>query len=136
MSEKLYTGNVSGMKLASKFLSSEDLIGLGEVTLEISGVYEHQAETMQDGKKQDLFSISFEKTPKKMVLNATNRRVLAFAFGSVVTGWIGQKVTLYVADGIRNPKGGETVTGLRIKASPNPELIKSKRAAMTGGAES
>ena len=128
--DKPYTGTVSGMKAASKFLASEDLIGAGEVSMEISGVFEHQGETMQDGRKKDLFSIAFAKTPKRMVLNATNRRTLAMAFGKDTANWAGQKVTVYVQDGIRNPAGGETVTGLRIKAQPDPALLKAKLRAM------
>lgn len=133
MSEKPYTGNVTGMKQASKFLASEDLIGRGEIQVTISGVFEHNGETMQDGRKKDLFSIAFEKTPKRMVLNATNRRTLAMAFGADVTSWVGKKVGLYVQDGVRNPAGGETVTGLRIRAKADPALVKAKRDAMTGG---
>lgn len=132
MSDKPYTGNVTGMKQASKFLASEDLIGRGEIQLEITGVFEHQGETMQDGRKKDLFAIAFAKTPKRMVLNATNRRTLAMAFGADVSGWVGKKVQLYVQDGVRNPAGGETVTGLRIKAKADPALLKAKRAEMTG----
>jgi len=135
MSEKPYLGNVTGMKSASKFLASEDLIGRGEVTLEIVGVFEHHDETMQDGRKKDLFSVAFAKTPKRMVLNATNRRTLAMAFGADVQGWVGKKVGLVVKDGIRNPAGGETVTGLRIVAKADPALLKAKRDAMTGGGQ-
>jgi hypothetical protein len=132
MSDKPYTGTVTGMKTASKFLASEDLIGAGEVQLTISGVFEHHDETMQDGRKKDLFSIAFGKVPKRMVLNATNRRTLAMAFGKDVKNWEGKTVGVYVQDGIRNPAGGETVTGLRIKAKADPELLKAKRASMTG----
>jgi len=133
MSEKLFTGKVSQMKTASRFLASEDFIGLGDVPVTISGVYENEAETMQDGKKKDFHSIGFEKTPKRMVLNATNRKTLAAAFGSDTTQWIGKKCHIFVKDGIRNPAGGETVCGLRLKAKPDPELLKAKRAEMIGG---
>ena len=133
MSEKPFTGKVSQMKTASKFLASEDFIGLGEVPLTVAGIYENDNEVMQDGKKKDFFSIGFEKTPKRMVLNATNRKTLAAAFGADVSKWIGQKVKVVVKDGIRNPAGGATVTGLRILATPDPELLKARRAEMTGG---
>ncbi len=132
MSEKRYTGNVTGMKQASKFLASEDLIGRGEIQIEITGVFEHRDETMQDGRKKDLFSVAFAKTPKRMVLNATNRRTLAMAFGADVNGWVGKMVGLYVQDGVRNPAGGEAVTGLRIRAKADPALLKVKRESMTG----
>jgi hypothetical protein len=135
MSEKPYTGTVTGMKQASKFLASEDLIGLGEVQVEIAGVFEHQGEKMQDGRKTDLFSIAFKGKNKRMVLNATNRRTLAMAFGSDVNLWVGKKVILYVQGGVRNPAGGEPVTGLRIRAKADPALVKAKRDEMTGGGQ-
>jgi hypothetical protein len=134
MSEKQFTGKVSQMKQASKFLASEDFIGLGEVELTITGIYEHADEVMQDGKKKSFFSIGFNDKPKRMVLNATNRKTLAACFGADTKNWIGKKVNLFVKDGIRNPAGGDTVCGLRLKAKPDPELLKANRNAMTGGA--
>lgn len=133
MSEKPFTGRVGQMKAASRFLASEDFIGLGEVDLTISGVFENDNETMQDGKKKDFFSIGFEKTPKRLVLNATNRKTLAAAFGAAVANWTGKKCRIYVEGNIRNPAGGATVNGLRLKADPDLALLKANRAAMTGG---
>lgn len=133
MSEKPFTGKVSQMKTTSKFLASEDFIGLGEVEVTISGLYENQDEVMQDGKKKSFHSIGFNDKPKRMVLNATNRKTLAAAFGADTKAWIGKKVSIYVKDGIRNPGGGETVCGLRIKAEPDLALLRAKRAEMTGG---
>jgi hypothetical protein len=133
MSEKQFTGKVSQMKSSSKFLASEDFIGLGEVELTITGIYEHADEVMQDGKKKSFFSIGFNDKPKRMVLNATNRKTLAACFGADTKNWIGKKVNLFVKDGIRNPAGGDTVCGLRLKAKPDADLLKANRAAMTGG---
>ena len=134
MSEKEFTGKVSQMKQASRFLASEDFIGLGDVELTITGIYEHADEVMQDGKKKSFFSIGFNGKPKRMGLNATNRKVLAACFGADTKNWINKKVQLFVKDGIRNPAGGETVCGLRLKAKPDPELLKAKRAEMGGEA--
>ena len=133
MSEKPFTGKVSQMKSSSKFVASEDFSGLGEVEVAISGVFENADEVMQDGKKKSFHSVGFEKTAKRMVLNATNRKCLAAAFGAEVANWTGKKVHIYVKDGVRNPAGGESVCGLRLKARPDPELLKARRAEMTGG---
>ena len=108
-------------------------MGLGEVELEISGVFQESEVVMQDGKKKDFFSIAFAKTQKRMVLNATNRRTLAAAFGADTKVWTGQKVKLYAQDGVRNPAGGASVWGLRIRAKADPSLTKAKRESMTGG---
>jgi len=132
MSEKLFSGTVSKMKGDSRFLASEDFIGLGDVKVIISGVYENTDEKMQDGKLKSFHSIGFNDKPKRMVLNATNRKTLAAAFGSDTRKWIGKEVHIFVKDGVRNPAGGETVCGLRIKAKPDPELLKAKRAEMNG----
>ena len=115
--EKEFTGKVSQMKTDNKFLASEDFIGLGEIELVISGIYEHENEVMQDGKKKDFFSVGFNGKPKRLILNATNRKALAMAFGADVKNWIGQKVVMFAQDGIRNPAGGATVHGLRIKTN-------------------
>jgi len=123
------------MKTSSKFLASEDFIGMGEIEVTISGVFEHADEVMQDGKKKSFYSVGFNDKPKRMVLNATNRKTLAACFGADTTKWIGKKVSLYVQDGVRNPAGGATVCGLRLKAKPDAELLKANRATMTGGAE-
>lgn len=55
MSEKQFNGKVSQMKQSSKFLASEDFLGLGDVEVTIEGVYEHSDEVMQDGKKKAFF---------------------------------------------------------------------------------
>jgi hypothetical protein len=133
MSEKPFDGKVSQMKQASKFLASEDFIGLGDVAVTISGVYENQDEVMQDGKKKSFYSIAFNDKPKRMVLNSTNRKTLAAAFGADTKNWIGKKCHIFVKDGIRNPAGGEPVCGLRLRAKPDPGLLRAKRAEMMGG---
>ena len=131
--EKQFTGKVSQMKASSKFLASEDFLGLGDIDVTITGIFEHADEVMQDGKKKSFYSIGFNDKPKRMVLNATNRKTLAACFGADTKNWIGKKIQIYVKDGIRNPAGGESVCGLRIKAKPDLALIRAKREAMTGG---
>ena len=46
MSEKQFTGKVSQMKQSSKFLASEDFLGLGDVEVTIEGVFEHADEVI------------------------------------------------------------------------------------------
>jgi len=131
MSEKQFTGKVSQMKPDNKFLASEDFIGLGEIELTVSGIYSHENEVMQDGKKKSFFSVGFNDKPKRMILNATNRKVLAMAFGSDTKNWIGKKIMMFVKDGIRNPAGGDTVCGLRLKVAMTKQGKVSPFAANT-----
>ena len=127
MSSKPFTGKVGQMKPETKWLASEDFLGLGDVTLVLDGVFENKNETMQDGRKADFFSISFKKTKKHLVLNATNRKALANAFGADTKEWIGKEISMHTEGGIRNPKGGDPVNGLRIKTgAPDINTAPSK----------
>jgi hypothetical protein len=101
-----FEGRTSAMR-TSPWLASEDLDGLGEVPVTIESVFQHKDAIMQDGRKQPkLFAVKFEGKDRQLVLNATNRKTLAAAFGS--------EILLYVKDGVRNPAGG-TTKGIRIK---------------------
>ncbi len=122
------------MKPSAKWLASEDFIGLGEVELEIAGVYQNSGEVMQDGKKKDFFSVAFAKTVKQLVLNATNRKTLAMAFGAKVENWTGKKVRLHAQEGVK-AIGGGTTTGLRIKAEHVSRPPIDPFANQEGGAE-
>ena len=115
MSEEEYTGSVSDMK-SSEWLASSDIIGLGDVQVTIESVVKSTDVKMDGGKtEKEIYSLKFVGKDKKMVLNATNRKTLAKMFSASVKKWKGQKVKLYVEDGVRNPKGGSPVQGLRIK---------------------
>lgn len=92
-------------------------------TLTIVGVFKAEGETMQDGKKKDFFSVGFAETPKQLVLNATNRKTLANAFGAKTKGWLNQTIELFAQDGVK-AIGGGTTTGLRLRAiNPNPNPL-------------
>lgn len=116
MSQEKFTGSVTQMK-STKWLGSEDFIDRGEVEMTITGIYCDKGEVMQDGKKKDFFSVAFDKTEKRLVLNATNRKTLSFAFGAITGKWVGKKIKIYVQDGVK-AIGGGTTTGLRIKTMP------------------
>jgi hypothetical protein len=111
-----YNGKVSGMK-SSPWLASEDLLGIAPQQVVIAGIFKHEDVALDAGRKEkQLFAIGFEKIPKQLILNATNRKALSRMFGADTKNWIGKKITLIVQDGIRKPSGksGETTTGLRI----------------------
>jgi len=54
-------------------------------------IYEIGAETIRDVKKM---TIGFEKVEKLLVVNKTNREVLADAFGDETNDWVGKQVRL------------------------------------------
>lgn len=70
--------------------------------------------------------LSFKESDKKLVLNKTAQTNLALATGTTESDEVvGKKITLYVEEGVRNPKGG-TVDAVRIsKKAP----AASKKAA-------
>ena len=110
-----YTGSASAMS-TSPWLASEDLCDKGEMQLTIDGVFKNENVVMEGGVTEKvLFSLAFKGAVKQMCLNATNRKALQTMFGNDVPAWIGKVITVFVQDGIRNPKGGATVSGLRIK---------------------
>jgi len=71
MSDKEFTGKVSQMKQASRFLASEDFIGLGDINVIISGVFEHADEVMQDGKKKSWNPLTVKSKYAGETLRAT-----------------------------------------------------------------
>ena len=123
-----YTGSAAAMS-TSPWLASEDLIGRAPLDLVIEGVHKNEQVTMAGGKTEALlYSVSFVGASKQLVLNSTNRKMLQRAFGDKTPEWIGKTVTMDVESGIRNPSGGPTVTGLRIKVpgyNGNPLIGKS-----------
>lgn len=110
-----YNGPVSAMR-KSQYLASEDIDGLGEIEVEIEGVWRDTDVQMADGRKEkELYTLKFKGRDKRMCLNATNIKTLSRAFGADIKKWTGQKVKLYIQDGVR-AFGGET-RGLRVKAN-------------------
>ena len=117
MSREEYTGGVSDMK-DNPWLASEDIDGLGDIKVTIEGVFKNTDVMMDGGKKEaQLFSLKFVGKDKEMILNATNRKTLSAAFGANTKNWKNKEVILYVQGGVRNPKGGEPVKGLRLRAN-------------------
>lgn len=123
-----YSGTVSAMR-ASPWLASEDLAGLGDVSVVIECVVKIENAVLQDGRTEKLlWGLKFQGKDKSMVLNATNRKTLTLAYGALTKEWPGKQVTLYVQDGVKKPGArGETTTGLRIRI---PDAVRrAARAA-------
>lgn len=114
MSEE-YTGRTSAMR-TSQWLASEDLDGLGEVEVVIESVHVHKDVQFDAGRKQPkVYAVKFVGKDRQMILNATNRKAIVSKYGTDVKLWKGQKVKLFVKDGVRSPSGG-TTKGIRVAA--------------------
>lgn len=116
MEKQVFKGRSSEMRIKNEYLAVEDIDGLGDQTLTIKDVFKETNVKAQDGKTEPIvFTVAFEKTNKRLWLNAVNRKRIANKLGTDTLKWRGQKITLYVEDGIRNPKGGEPIKGIRVK---------------------
>ncbi len=125
MKTEKFEGNVSAMKIKNQFLSAEDFEGMGDVELTIEEVYKHENVKTQDGQVEPImFSVKFKGGTRELWLNATNRKAIVSQHSANTKNWRGKKVMLYVKDGIRNPKGGATVKGLRIKIDKGSNAAK------------
>jgi hypothetical protein len=112
-----FHGRSAEMRKPTPWLSSEDLLEVGEVPAEIEGVYLHKDAMFDDGRKENVYGVRFVKKEKELILNATNRKTLVNAFGVHVKNWSGKKVLLYVQFGVKKVGGakGETTCGIRVK---------------------
>ena len=110
--EKISWRNVN----PTDFLASWDLDGGQEIALTIK---DFEVGSPPSNKKKKGLILLFEGTEKKLFMNATNAKVLNRATRSnKPANWIGQRIVLFVQDGVRNPTGGEDVQGLRIRIAP------------------
>jgi hypothetical protein len=118
MQSEPFSGRTSEMRLDTPWLASEDLLDLGDVAVEIEGVYRHKDAKFDEGRTQTIFALKFKGKKKELVLNATNRKTLVAMFGTGnVKEWVGKQITLYVDQRVRKPGGGrgETCCGIRIR---------------------
>lgn len=108
-----FDGHVAAMR-ESQWLASEDLLGLGDVTLTIETVEKHlNVEFEQGRKKPVVYAVKFMGTDKRLVLNATNRKAITTHHGPQVSQWPGKQITIYVQDGIL--VGKVRKQGLRVR---------------------
>jgi hypothetical protein len=69
-----------------------------------------------NGKKGDFRIARFAEKIKPMVLNATNgKRIHQITGSPFVEDWKDIAVELYIEEGVKNPEGGDPVTGLRLR---------------------
>ncbi len=105
---------LSGAMRTSPWLAGEDLVGLGDINAKIEEVFEYENIQFEAGRTvAKVFALKFVDKQKQLVLNATNRKVVARAFGSDTRKWRGQEVKISFDPTVRMK--GQTVGGIRIK---------------------
>lgn len=113
----------------SPWIASEDLEARdpATATVTIAKVLRYAEVEFEAGrKKENLYSLAFSETKRQLVINQTNRKTLVELFGQDTRNWIGNKVVLYVQDGIK--VGGERKKGIRIRRAAQEEK-KTRQAA-------
>ena len=112
--------NINELK-QSKYIKGTDVPKPALLTVKLVDV----ANVAREGEKADNKPVMhFREMDKPMVLNSTNLKRAAKAFGSDETDdWVGKKIVLYFDPDVEF--GGEIVGGLRLRApkgqQPEPE---------------
>lgn len=123
-----------------EFLGSWDLDGRKSVVLTIRDVVAGEVKSERGTDKRPI--ATFERTPKKMILNSTNCKAIEKMYGTDIEGWSGKRVEIFVAS---VSVGGDQVDALRIRnrvpsgpattAAPDlaPETTDTETGEITGG---
>ena len=82
----------------SKYLRHADLQGK-DATLTIERVEKGHELVMAGGVKDKKPVLHFSETPKMLVLAKTNKGRIADLYGAKCAAWIGERITLYPANG-------------------------------------
>jgi hypothetical protein len=101
----------------SKYLSATD-VGDKKIRAKIVKVRKEEMRG-DDGKTRTKFVLFFEGLDKAMVLNATNKDVLADNFGRVPAKWIGATVGILVDNNVMFQ--GKRTKGLRLRYIAAPK---------------
>lgn len=111
---KIFTG-LSGMLRTSPWLASEDLVGLGDINVEIEDVLLYDEIAFDRGRKEkNVPTLKLKGKAKQMVLRTScNRKALVRMFGSDTKNWRGKAIIIYHDPDVKF--GGKCVGGIRIK---------------------
>ena len=111
----------------SNNICREDLIGrdvtltLAEAAPEKGAVSLGKARLPGKAKEEDAHVLHFVETPKRLVLNATNRKTLQRMFGNKTREWVGKKITLYFDARVKCPDGSRGGTRIREERNDNEQ---------------
>lgn len=128
MEQREFDGTTTSMRFASVWLSSEDLLDIGEQVVTIEKVFHNKDVDFGEGRRvKECFSIKFKEFDKQLVLNSTNRKLLVEMYGTKVREWFGKQVTLYVTEVM---SFGELKNAVRIRRGKHrhhPSKVQTKK---------
>ena len=109
----------------SNYLKCDDLGGQPRVVNVRTCVQEELGQGKDKEKKPVLY---FSKGPKGLVLNITNARVIANAYGDDTANWTGKQIEIYPT---QVPFKGDLVDAIRVRVPDVPAVGAGEVAAAT-----
>ncbi len=116
----------SGIARESTWLTNEDIPHDRDTVVEIEQVTIRRNLKMQGGREKAVgLSLKFKGKGRELLLNATNRTVLARICGTNDTAaWYGQRIALYVEQDVRRPDGTKgPAVRIRAKRLEQPAAV-------------
>ena len=108
-----YAGPAGVFKAHSDWLCAEDLPPGKDVAVTISRVVRVTGAEFEQGRKVDGGALEFVGKRKRLLLNATNRKMLVRLFGAMTGQWKGRTILLYIDPHVQMM--GKRVCGVRIR---------------------
>jgi len=103
----------SGIGRDSMWLTAEDLVEGRDIPVKIERTEHFDEVEFQEGRaRKNLLGLVFVGKERILGLNATNRKTLNRMFGTLVKGWKGKDIKLYVTEVMAF---GEMVKCVRIR---------------------
>ena len=97
----------------SDYLGGEDLKPQAEHVLVI---IKAAMETLGQGPRaEDKLVLSFERSKKRLALNAGNIKVLENLYGYESDAWVGKQIVLFRIENVQNPQTNDFGPALRLK---------------------
>ncbi len=118
MNEQEFNGHVTLMRADSEFIGAEDIIGRGDVPMQIARVVQYTNRKACGNNQPTMFTLHFHRYGKELWVKATNRKQLTKLFGPEVSKWKDRWIWMYVEE-CKSPKGGMTL-GVRIRDRTDP----------------
>jgi hypothetical protein len=128
MSEQEFTGHVTAMRADAEFIGAEDIMGRGDVPMQIARVVQYTNRKACGKSQPTMFTLHFHNEPKELWIKATNRKQITKLYGPDASKWKDRWIWLHVEE-CKSPQGGMTL-GVRIRdrtdAPKQAERINTK----------
>lgn len=117
MTTEEFTGHVSAMRADNEFLGAEDLIGRGDMPVQIAKCNRCLNRKACGKSQPEMFTLNLlvngKPAKKELWLKPTNRKQITKLYGANVSEWKNKWLWLYT-DEVKSPTGGTTL-GIRIR---------------------